>query len=61
MPDVRCAMCGVTFSFDPATVWTSPGTLNGLKPGMPPAVVIQCPQCQQWVRVDLPSYDPGPP
>lgn len=60
MQGVRCAVCGATFLFDPVTAWTSPGIQGGAQPAVPPAVVVQCPDCQQWIRVNLPSYDPGP-
>lgn len=53
MQTVDCANCGDRFEFDPKTVWTSPGTLQGPQPGIPPAVVIRCPKCLQWIRVEL--------
>ena len=53
MENINCRYCGTTFSFDPAAVWTRPETIQGPQKGIPPSVVIQCPQCQQWIRVDL--------
>jgi hypothetical protein len=53
MQDVQCAACGAGFSFDPKTVWNSPGTIKGPQPGTPPNVLIQCPDCKQSVRVAL--------
>ena len=53
MQDVRCTACGGASQFDPKGVWTSPGTLQGPQPGLPPTVVIQCPHCKQWIRVTL--------
>ena len=53
MYDVRCNACGKEFPFSPAAVWTSPGTIRGPQPSVPPSVVIQCPHCRQWTRVEL--------
>ena len=53
MQTIHCSNCTDSFDFDPKTVWTSPGTFHGPQPGIPPAVVICCPKCQQWLRVEL--------
>jgi endogenous inhibitor of DNA gyrase (YacG/DUF329 family) len=53
MQVLNCPQCGAASPFDPKSVWTSPGRLHGPQPGLPAPVVVQCPKCQQWVRVEV--------
>jgi hypothetical protein len=55
MYDVCCNSCAGEFRFSPAAVWTSPGTIHGPQDGVPASIVIQCPNCHQWTRVELPG------
>jgi hypothetical protein len=53
MPAVVCAHCDGSFDFDPKQIWTSPGPITQKKSGGAQKVVIQCPQCQKWLTVEL--------
>ena len=57
MKDISCLQCNHTFQFDPNSVWTSPGVLRGPQPGIPAAVVIQCPKCRSWLRTEISTAD----